>query len=242
MNQYKTCSKCGQEKSLDSFSVHNGLKASKSGFRASCKACDVEYNRRYREANREKVNATKRRWAKENRHLIRPGDVAYRSKNKERLSAYHKEWKAENIDRVKASYAAYREANRQRKKLTDKLWAEKNKDKIAEASRRYREANPQKVAAIKRAQAKRHPETIKKNSSRRRARLANNGVYLVTKKEVARLMRQPCVYCGAKSQHIDHVVPIAKGGAHKIGNLVPACQPCNQRKSDKFVSVWKAGK
>ena len=242
MNQYKTCSKCRQEKSIDAFSAHNGSKASKSGLRSSCKACDVEYNRRYREANREKVNANKRKWAKENRHLIRPGDVAYRAKNEERLSAYHKQWRADNIDRVKAYEAAYLKANRERKKLIDKLWAQQNKHKVNEASKRYRNAHPEKVASIKREQAKRHPETIKENRSRRRARLANNGIYFVTKKDIARLLQQPCVYCGSKSEHIDHVIPIAKGGAHKVGNLVGACQSCNQRKSDKFVSVWKAGK
>ncbi len=242
MNQYKTCSKCRQEKPIDAFSAHNGSKSAKSKIRSSCKACDAEYNRRYRAANREKVNATKRKWAKENRHLIRPGDVAYRAKNKERLSAYCKQWRADNIDRVKASQAAYLKANRERKKLIDKLWARQNKHKVNEASKRYRNAHPEKVASTKREQAKRHPETIKNNRSRRRARLAENGIYIVTKKDIGRLMQQPCVYCGSKSEHIDHVIPIAKGGAHKVGNLVAACQSCNQRKSDKFVSVWKAGK
>lgn len=242
MNQYKTCSKCRQQKPFDAFSAHNGSKASKSGLRSTCKSCDVEYNRLYRAANREKVNAAKREWAKNNRHLIRPGDSAYREKNKERLSEYHKQWKKLNAEHVQDYQRKYLEANRERKKASDKAWAEKNKNKINHASRRYRARNPEKVKAIKQAQAKKHPETVKNNKLRRRARIADNGVYLVTKKDIAKIMKNPCAYCGATSKHIDHVIPIAKGGAHKVGNLVAACQSCNQRKSDKFVSVWKAGK
>lgn len=31
---------------------------------------------------------------------------------------------------------------------------------------------------------------------------------------------------------LDHVVPLARGGAHDPGNLVVACAPCNRLKSD----------
>jgi 5-methylcytosine-specific restriction endonuclease McrA len=242
MNEYKTCSKCRQEKTLESFSKHNGKKSAKSGHRASCKACDVEYNRLYRERNREKVNENKRRWAKENRHLLRPGDARFREQNRDRIREYHAEWRLKNLDVIKAYQKQYALDNREKKALLDKLWAQNNKDRVNAASRRYRAKHPEKVAQIKRAQATKHPETVRNNSLRRRARLVQNGIYLVTKKDIARIIANPCVYCGSKAEHIDHVIPIAKGGAHKVGNLVAACQSCNQRKSDKFLSFWKAGR
>lgn len=31
---------------------------------------------------------------------------------------------------------------------------------------------------------------------------------------------------------LDHVVPLARGGAHDQGNLVSACAPCNRLKGD----------
>ncbi len=47
---------------------------------------------------------------------------------------------------------------------------------------------------------------------------------------------QKCVYCAASlDQHtatLDHVVPLARGGAHDAGNLVTACGPCNRLKGD----------
>lgn len=45
-----------------------------------------------------------------------------------------------------------------------------------------------------------------------------------------------CVYCGSlldlSFATIDHVVPVARGGAHVPGNLVVACAPCNRLKGD----------
>lgn len=45
-----------------------------------------------------------------------------------------------------------------------------------------------------------------------------------------------CVYCGTcldlENATLDHVHPLAKGGAHNPGNLVLACSRCNRLKSD----------
>jgi len=45
-----------------------------------------------------------------------------------------------------------------------------------------------------------------------------------------------CVYCGMaldlESATLDHVQPLARGGAHTPGNVVAACGPCNRRKGD----------
>lgn len=42
-----------------------------------------------------------------------------------------------------------------------------------------------------------------------------------------------CVYCGAtESLEIDHIVPLESGGATTRNNLVVACGPCNNSKSD----------
>ena len=45
-----------------------------------------------------------------------------------------------------------------------------------------------------------------------------------------------CVYCaaplGLDDATLDHVYPLAKGGAHAIGNLVAACGRCNRLKGD----------
>ena len=43
-----------------------------------------------------------------------------------------------------------------------------------------------------------------------------------------------CHYCqqpvGAEHLTMDHLVPLARGGKSTRGNIVPACQSCNQKK------------
>ncbi len=40
-----------------------------------------------------------------------------------------------------------------------------------------------------------------------------------------------CVYCGATTQLcVDHVIPVASGGANVARNVVVACVPCNSKK------------
>ena len=41
-----------------------------------------------------------------------------------------------------------------------------------------------------------------------------------------------CVYCGAKAEEIDHVIPRSKGGTNSTYNLVASCRACNQMKSN----------
>ena len=50
-----------------------------------------------------------------------------------------------------------------------------------------------------------------------------------------------CVYCGAPAQHLDHVLPLARGGDDIEDNVVPACAPCNLSKGAKLLSEWRPG-
>lgn len=49
-----------------------------------------------------------------------------------------------------------------------------------------------------------------------------------------------CRYCGSTDGpwHIDHVVPLSKGGKSTLDNLVVACGPCNQSKGDRLIEEW----
>lgn len=46
------------------------------------------------------------------------------------------------------------------------------------------------------------------------------------------LKADPCGYCGRPSDTIDHVVPLAKGGAPGLSNQAGACRRCNGLKRD----------
>ena len=48
-----------------------------------------------------------------------------------------------------------------------------------------------------------------------------------------------CVLCGRSAQdgatlHVDHIIPLAKGGLSEMSNLRTLCDRCNMGKSDKI--------
>lgn len=49
-----------------------------------------------------------------------------------------------------------------------------------------------------------------------------------------------CAYCGATDRPLqrDCVLPISRGGRYTLGNVVPACGPCNMSKCNAEVTGW----
>src|ERR1039458_5936508 len=44
------------------------------------------------------------------------------------------------------------------------------------------------------------------------------------------LLFDPCAYCGAKAEHLDHIQPLSAGGSSGWDHLTAACAACNQSK------------
>jgi hypothetical protein len=53
-----------------------------------------------------------------------------------------------------------------------------------------------------------------------------------------------CAYCDCELSygdiHIDHIVPLSKGGTNDIENLALSCKPCNLRKGARTPEEWRA--
>jgi 5-methylcytosine-specific restriction endonuclease McrA len=150
------------------------------------------------------------------------------------------------------NYAAlYHSKNRDRNNARNKAWAKSNKSTINRIASDWRKSNPNKVKEIQKtyrlknsnliAQRRKNRLEYSRNAwNKRKAQKANNGVFAISKKELSRLYSQPCFYCGKIGKiEMDHVIPIKLGGRHSIGNLVPACLPCNRSKAGKLLIVWK---
>lgn len=54
--------------------------------------------------------------------------------------------------------------------------------------------------------------------------------------------RSTCLYCGCalseREKVLEHMDPLARGGAHEAHNLTVACRKCNTRKSGKPFAAW----
>lgn len=50
----------------------------------------------------------------------------------------------------------------------------------------------------------------------------------------------PCAYCGGEASGWDHRVPLSRGGANEVANIVRCCIDCNRRKADRTPEEWRA--
>ena len=92
----KTCSKCGEEKSLCEFSLNRGVP------RSVCKPCRVSEARRYVECNRKSATDYKAEWFQKNKARLRTKrrDEVYGG-TRQRINT---EWKAQDRRNLGRSY------------------------------------------------------------------------------------------------------------------------------------------
>lgn len=137
----------------------------------------------------------------------------------------------------------YRLANKDHKLAADCAYREKNREARRDSHRAYLEANRVKRRAYNHHYRMTQQDRLRGLAQRRRTQQLEQGSFLVTQRELRRLYSSPCLYCGAtKNIQADHVIPISRGGRHSIGNLVPACQPCNLSKHARTIMEWRQGK
>lgn len=79
-------------------------------------------------------------------------------------------------------------------------------------------------------------------NKRARAAGARETVTRVEWESVLAEFNNECAYCGADGMPfglgMDHIVPLALGGRHTVGNIVPACRSCNSRKHTSQSVAW----
>jgi 5-methylcytosine-specific restriction endonuclease McrA len=136
--------------------------------------------------------------------------------------------------------AEYRKRNVTAIKIQQQDNYQRNKEKRKANATAWQKANPEKFKHYQRISKKRNKESIAADSRRRNARRKANGVFAIAKKELIKLNRGPCFYCGSLDRiTVDHVVAIARGGTDSIGNLVPACKSCNSQKRQLTIMEWR---
>lgn len=130
-----------------------------------------------------------------------------------------------------------REANREIIRQKDAAYRAKNIEAVRERSRKWAKQN--------RAN---HPVEDKIQKHARRAKERGGGGHF-TKQQIADLyqrQKQKCANCkkhisdavGREKYHIDHVMPIARGGSSLIENIQLLCPHCNHTKHAQHPDEW----
>ena len=222
MRDEKECSVCHTHQPLANFTVNNALKSGVSSF---CKSCASLRRKNHYKKNRSNILELKK---------------GTRERTKEQRKSYQQNFYYSNLERERTRAKNWRSKNKEKVKKYNKEYQENNFEKITKRQKDYRKNNPEKIRQIKANYTKNNPEAVQRHRMTRRARKAQNGVFKVSDKELTKLMNSPCSNCGSTNRiTIDHIIPIAKGGRHSVGNLQPLCKPCNSSKGTKTMSKWK---
>jgi len=188
----------------------------------------------------EELKEYKHQWYLKNRERILQERAVYREANKEKISNTKKVWRSKNIEVIKEKKQDY---------------YEKHKEYIKEKSRQHYHANKEAIAK-RRNGDNRKPLTDKQRSAkaddarRRRARKKSLPSQKYNEQMVLSLYGSKCHICNEeinlsaprssgkygweKGLHIDHVIPISKGGPDTLDNVRPAHGWCNTSKGNKL--------
>ena len=149
---------------------------------------------------------------------------------------------AEYRARVRSEFLARQEerrAQRQAVKLAkravrgeiSKAMAVARAERRRENARRWRLQNPERFALLIKEWKQRNADKIR--ASKRERKVAKR-VTLV--RDLTRLQRGRCAYCRCRidaNGHVDHIVPLKRGGPDRRPNLQLTCAPCNLAKNAK---------
>jgi 5-methylcytosine-specific restriction endonuclease McrA len=239
---------CGKEKHREEFAKRS---AAPDGLQGKCKACCKAY---YQE-NRDRILAIKREYQATNSADISRKRKAYRQENPEKIQTQKAESYARHADRNREKKRKHREENRETvltqqrasysrnraaRNAANREYYAANRDRLLAQMRAWSHANRDRVSELNREWRANNPDRVSELRARRRARKASVPHEPYSRDDIFARWSSACAYCDAPATALDHVTPIALGGADAEWNLVPACTPCNSSKGAKTLADWAA--
>ena len=130
-----------------------------------------------------------------------------------------------------------------RSRARDRARYQKEREHRVDYARSKYWNDPERSREYSREYRKSHPEVRHAQYLARRARKSGTESRAVSAAELNAMKDRQlgeCYYCGERSKLVvDHIIPLAKGGRHAIGNLAGACQPCNSSKGAMLLVEWR---
>lgn len=223
----KICSRCGKKKQMSDFYKD---KRSKNGFYSHCKVCHREANRQSYRKHRQKRLAHIKDYVVQNREAVLHRQYEWVRKNPDKVkAARHRYYTSE---KGKKYFKEYRRKNLEKRRKYDREWKRKYRATQVEKSRQYeREYRKRPDANL----------TDKACAQRKRARKSNAPGKFTKDDIIKQYAKQDgsCFWCQTElgdDYHIDHYIPLSRGGTNYPDNIVLACPTCNVRRNNKMPS------
>ncbi len=132
---------------------------------------------------------------------------------------------------------AYAAANSERNSARGKNWSKQNRAKALLREREYKSGERYKAYLKALYQTPKFKLAATEKTMRRKALIRSRTVEKVDYAAILVAHGRVCHICGGPIADgdidFDHVVPLAKGGAHSRENIKPSHSSCNRRKRDR---------
>jgi len=169
-----------------------------------------------------------------------PATAEFFSRNKQHKDGlqYHcktccaitsRSWRLQHPDRARELVRAWYREHKEYVSKTSRHWHKQQPEKTKTAQRKYERNNPEKRAVYR-----------LRHAARKRSAAGSHTDMDITILYINQ--NGKCIYCGCvlgKKYHVDHVVPLSRGGSNDFDNLALACPHCNSSKGAKLLSEWR---
>ncbi len=218
----KRCSSCGQEfPDTNEFFFAN--KRCRNGLMAACKTCAMIRQNKYKDANRDKINAGMRDWHR---------------RNPTKQAEYSRRNRIKHPEIAKEKGKKWRDSHKQHQSDHAHSYYLNNRNVILERNKKWHDENPHFFTVF-----------LQKRRNKEREGIFTVQDWRSTLK----YWDYKCAVCGRVADFwsfiaIDHWKPISKGGLHIPKNIVPLCHAkagvpigepcCNNSKGNKDAYEW----
>ena len=195
--------------------------------RIKYKKSNVARGKKYHENNGEKIAAAKKKYrkTKHGRETEAVSSKKWREKNKGKCREDFRKWVREMSpeQRVKSLQGRrdWYQRNRKKADTLTKKWAAKNKDKVRGYAQKHRDENKGKYAAYR----------MNRIAIQKSATLPDTDLGAI--RDIYRECNEKTKRC-KRDYHVDHIIPLSKGGAHHQDNLRIITAHQNLVKWNKF--------
>ena len=205
------------------------------------RAKQLEYQKSWREINRDKIKANNHaRYQATSKEDRNARSRAHYQANREKVRAYHTAYRQANYTHLRQREIERRKANWDQQQQYSREYYLAHREQFLTDVREYRLNNPDKI---------RESNRVGKHRRRARERGQQGNVSPYITQVLLQRQNNRCAApgCGKRigkrvkgkiDHHLDHIIPIAKGGLNDDANLQVLCVACNQSKTDKDPLVF----
>lgn len=251
---YRTCTCCGQTKSMFEFSRHT---ASKYRRNPVCRVCNTAKSRDYYKANTEACSAKASEYRARNAEAIKSQKAAYFQANKQEIVAKRRAEREADPGRYHAYWAAYyakrksdpeyqrKSAERRNSASAKILKLQKNREirhanpeRASRYQAEYRTANKEKIASLSRAYYERRSAEDPEFRAYRSRHVGSDGFMSSRAVRDLRQEARRLTQVTGEKHVIDHIYPLRServSGLNTPSNLQVVTQAYNLEKQNKLL-------